>query len=283
VLHVCFYHAGCPDGFGAAWAVRRAWGEAARYEARGHDEELPLAELRGATVAFVDLAPGGAQLRALAGVAERVIVLDHHLTSRDRLERDPALADELRRGGHRVHCDLEHSGAVLAWRHFHQGAPLPELLAYVEDQDLWRFELPRSREVNAAITASPRGFDAWDRLAATPMEQLAEEGAPILRAQRVEVERALAAAQPVWIGGLRLEAVNAVAQRAQIGHELAARAAHGTPAGAVFRVVGRRVDVSLYSIGDLDVAAVAARFGGGGHRNAAGFSVPLETWAREFA
>jgi nanoRNase/pAp phosphatase (c-di-AMP/oligoRNAs hydrolase) len=48
-------------------------------------------------------------------------------------------------------------------------------------------------------------------------------------------------------------------------------------------VVGRRVDVSLYSIGDLDVAAVAGRFGGGGHRNAAGFSVPLETWARDFA
>jgi nanoRNase/pAp phosphatase (c-di-AMP/oligoRNAs hydrolase) len=48
-------------------------------------------------------------------------------------------------------------------------------------------------------------------------------------------------------------------------------------------VVGQRVDVSLYSVGDFDVAALAARFGGGGHRNAAGFSVSLETWAREFA
>jgi hypothetical protein len=281
--NVCFYHAGCPDGFGAAWAVRRAWGDAARYEARGHDDELPLADLRGATVAFVDMAPGNAPLRALAVVAERVIVLDHHVTSRDRLGRDPALAEELRRGGHRVHFDLDHSGAVLAWRHFHGDAPLPELLAYVEDQDLWRFDLPRSREVNAAVTAAPRRFEAWDRLATTPVAQLADEGTPILRAQRVEVERALAAAQPVWIGGLRLEAVNAVSHRAQIGHELAARAAHATPAGAVYRVVGRRVDVSLYSIGDLDVAAVAGRFGGGGHRNAAGFSVPLETWARDFA
>jgi nanoRNase/pAp phosphatase (c-di-AMP/oligoRNAs hydrolase) len=46
---------------------------------------------------------------------------------------------------------------------------------------------------------------------------------------------------------------------------------------------GRRVDVSLYSIGDFDVAAIAARYGGGGHRNAAGFSVSLEAWAAEFA
>jgi len=283
VRRVCFYHAGCPDGFGAAWAVRRAWGEEARYEPRGHDDELPLGELRGAAVAFVDMAPPNAPLRALARVAGSLVVLDHHVSSRDRLQAEAGLGDELRREGHVVHFDLEHSGAVLAWRHFHPTASVPALLAYVEDQDLWRFELPRSREVNAAVTAYPRRFEVWDRLAELAPEKLAEEGAPILRAQRAEVERALTAAQPVWIAGLRLEAVNAPFLRAQIGHELATRAAHGAPAGAVYRLVGQRVDVSLYSIGDFDVATLAARFGGGGHRNAAGFSVPLETWAREFA
>ena len=34
----CFYHAGCPDGFGAAYAVWRAWGDTGRYVGRGHDE-----------------------------------------------------------------------------------------------------------------------------------------------------------------------------------------------------------------------------------------------------
>lgn len=278
----CFYHAGCPDGFGAAWAVRRAWGEAARYEPRGHDDELPLGELRGATVVFVDLAPPNAALRALAGVAGRLVVLDHHVSSRDRVHAEPGLAETLRGEGHLVHFDLAHSGAVLAWQHFHPGAGLPPLLAYVEDQDLWRFALPRSREVNAAVGSYPRRFEVWDRLAELAPEKLAEEGAPILRAQQAEVERALTGAQPIWIAGLRIEAVNAPFLRAQIGHELASRAAHGTPAGAVYRLVGQRVDVSLYSVGDFDVAALAGRFGGGGHRNAAGFSVPLESWAREF-
>jgi hypothetical protein len=45
VTRVCFYHAGCPDGFGAAWAVRQAWGELGQYEPRGHDDEVPLAAL----------------------------------------------------------------------------------------------------------------------------------------------------------------------------------------------------------------------------------------------
>jgi hypothetical protein len=133
------------------------------------------------------------------------------------------------------------------------------------------------------VTAYPRRFEVWDRLAELPADKLAEEGAPILRAQQAEVERALSGAQPVWIAGQRFEAVNAPFLRAQIGHELARRAAHGAPAGAVYRVIGQRVDVSLYSIGEFDVAALAGRFGGGGHRNAAGFSVPLEAWAREFA
>jgi oligoribonuclease NrnB/cAMP/cGMP phosphodiesterase (DHH superfamily) len=283
VPRICFFHAGCPDGFGAAWAVQAAWGAEGRYEPRGHDDELPIAALRGAIVAFVDMAPRNSALRALSQVAAEVVVLDHHVSSRDRFEGDVGLATELRGRGHVVHFDLEHSGAVLAWRHFHPHEPVPDLLAYVEDQDLWRWKLPRSREVSAALSSYRQDFETWDRLAALPMELLAEEGAPILRAQRREVERALATAQAVWIGDLRVEAVNAVHERAQIGHELAERAAFGAPCGAVYRLSGRRVDVSLYSIGEFDVAALAARYGGGGHRNASGFSVALEAWAAEFA
>ena len=63
-----------------------------------------------------------------------------------------------------------------------------------------------------------------------------------------------------------------------IGHELAKRAAFGDPWGCVYRVVGERVFATLYSIGDLDVAQVATQLGGGGHRNAAGFSVSLPQW-----
>jgi nanoRNase/pAp phosphatase (c-di-AMP/oligoRNAs hydrolase) len=44
-------------------------------------------------------------------------------------------------------------------------------------------------------------------------------------------------------------------------------------------VTGERVDVSIYSVGDFDVATIAAKLGGGGHRNAAGFSLTLAEWA----
>jgi phosphoesterase RecJ-like protein len=49
------------------------------------------------------------------------------------------------------------------------------------------------------------------------------------------------------------------------------------------REVGGTVKVSLRGKGDVDVQAVAARFGGGGHKNAAGFTMaaPLDAATRE--
>jgi hypothetical protein len=279
---ICIYHAGCPDGFGAAWAAWQAWGESALYIPRGHDDELRASDYAGDHVLFADIAPPPHAWRELAEQAERLVVLDHHVSARDRYRAEPALAEAVEADGHLVVFDLAHSGAVLTWRHLHEGRPVPPLLAYIEDQDLWSWQLPASREVNAAISSHLRSFDTWGRLAATPVETLAAEGRPILRALRMEVDRALASAHPVRVAGLQLEAVNARLQRAEIGHELAERRAFGTPAGVAYRVTGRRVDVSLYSVGAFDVARIAESLGGGGHRNAAGFSVTLDEWLARY-
>ena len=93
----CFYHAGCPDGLGAAWAVWRAWGPGARYLPRGHDDVVDAAAHEGSLVVFVDIAPGSDELRALAEHAAKLIVLDHHVTARERFANDLGLAECARR------------------------------------------------------------------------------------------------------------------------------------------------------------------------------------------
>jgi oligoribonuclease NrnB/cAMP/cGMP phosphodiesterase (DHH superfamily) len=275
---VCFYHAGCPDGLGAAWAVRQAWGDTADYRARGHEDTVDTADLDGAQVAYVDFAPTNDELIELAETAAQVIVLDHHVSSRDRVEADPSVANALAGRGHYVYFDLEHCGAVLAWHFFCPDEPVPDLLRYVEDQDVWNWKLPASQEVNAAIGSYPLDFDTWDELALRSAADLAREGAPIVRANRTEVERAVRTSSTVWVGRQRVEAVNASTNRSAIGHELAKRRAFGHPWGCVYRVIGDRVSATLYSIGDFDVSRIASSFGGGGHRNAAGFTVPLRDW-----
>jgi hypothetical protein len=282
VGRTCFFHAGCPDGFGAAWAAWSAWGTDGRFVARGHGDRVDARLHAGALVIFADIAPDNDELRALAEVGARIVVLDHHASACERFRAEPALGAELRRLGHQIVFDLEHSGAMLAWRYFHAGEPPPDLLRYVEDQDLWTWKLPRSEEVNAAIDSYPRDFDAWETLSTRAAAELAAEGEHILRAHRIEVERALQSAHPVRIGSERIEAVNSRTLRAPIGHELAERAAFGRAWGLVYRIAGTRVDASIYSVGDLDVSRVAERFGGGGHRNASGFSVSLRVWSEEF-
>jgi oligoribonuclease NrnB/cAMP/cGMP phosphodiesterase (DHH superfamily) len=282
VRRICFYHAGCPDGFGAAWAVWKAWGEEGEYRPRGHDDPLAPDAVRGADVVFVDIVPSHETWKLLAEQTVRLTVLDHHRSALDRLRENPSLENLLSARGHVVHFDLDHSGATLAWACFHPQTPTPALLEYVEDMDLWRWKLDRSEEVNAAANSYPRRFEVWDELAGRPIERLVEEGVPILRAQRMEVARAVTTAHPIALGTRRVEGVNAVAHRAAIGHQLAKRAAYGLPCGLVYRLTGRRVDVSLYSIGDFDAAAIANDYGGGGHRNAAGFYVTLPDWLEHF-
>ena len=279
---ICFYHAGCPDGFGAVWSVRGTWGDSGRFVARGHEDRVRLNECEDALVTFVDIAPAKDELEGLAQVAEQVVVLDHHVTARDRLADDVSFVNELEADGHVLHFDLGHSGAVLAWNYFRPDEDLPDLLRYVEDQDLWNWALPDSDAVNAAIASYPREFEVWDRLASESMEKLAEQGKPILRANRIEVERRLDSAKPIALGTKRVEAINASANRAQIGHELAKRAQYGEPWGLVYRVEGSEVFATIYSIGDFDVSKLALGYGGGGHKNASGFRVDLERWLKDF-
>ena len=279
---ICFYHAGCPDGFGAVWSVRSVWGDSGHFVARGHEDRVNLSECEGALVAFVDIAPGKDELEELAQVADQVVVLDHHITAQDRLLADSAYVDRIEAEGHELHFDLGHSGAVLAWNYFHPGEALPDLLRYVQDQDLWNWELADSDAVNAAIASYPREFEVWDRLASEPIDALVEQGKPILRANRIEVERRLDSAKPVALGTKRVEGINASANRAQIGHELAKRAQYGDPWGLVYRVEGSEVFSTIYSIGEFDVSKIALGYGGGGHKNASGFRVTLDRWLKDF-
>ena len=143
---------------------------------RGHDDEIDAADHPGDRIVYADIAPSNAELGALTDVADQVTILDHHVSSQQRIEAEPELVESAEEMGHELLFDLSHSGAVLTWRYFHPEQPVPDLLRYVEDQDLWSWKLPGSQEVNAAISSYPRSFEVWDELAERPVEELARGG-----------------------------------------------------------------------------------------------------------
>ena len=98
----------------------------------------------------------------------------------------------------------------------------------------------------------------------------------------MQVKRSLTHTHMIRVHSRPVEAVNAHENKSAIGHAIAERARFEAPWACVYRVTGDRVNCTLYSIGDFDVASIAVSLGGGGHRNAAGFSVKIEDWIANF-
>jgi len=258
------HHAGCADGFGAAWCFHHAYGGHVNFVAARHGD-LPPA-VAGREVFLVDFAYRRGVVVAMLEQAQSVTLIDHHVD---------AIADLAGVAGlHRV-VDVEHSGAVLAWRHLFGARPPPGLLLHIEDRDLWRFQLPSTREIVASLGCHPFEFQRWDDLVAggdARLVAMAAEGSAIERRRQVDLERLIAAARrPMCIGGVVVPVVNAPpAWTSEAAQLLAA----GEPFAAAYwdAADGRCFGLRSAPHG-VDVSQVAHAYGGGGHPHAAGFKV----------
>lgn len=289
------YHASCADGAGAAFAAWCKFGEEAEYLAARYGDPRPLNEVvRGRDVYVLDFSYPMLQFDYMAEFAANVYVLDHH---KSFFETFMGYAPPFR-NNIRVKLDMNKSGAVLAWEHFHPGKPVPEVIRYIQDRDLWKWELPQSREVSAALwlEGAVQDFHVLapfkdDKSSPDLMNGLVEDGATILRvneqyveaqARHAEVVELLKSPEGDWRDGLRCLAANVTVLHSEAGNVLAERskAAGLDPMAAVWSYDGSRglFRVSLRSVGDFDVSVIAKHFGGGGHRNAAGFDCDHLPW-----
>jgi len=150
------YHANCPDGFTAAWAVWKALGDKAEYRAVTYGQPPPD-DIAGRRVILVDFSYPRAALDVLASVASSLDIYDHHKSA----EAD--LKDWHPSCGGRVVFDMERSGAGIVWDSLHSGHR-PKLIDYVEDADLWRFSLSNARKIREFLFSYPYRFDVWERI-----------------------------------------------------------------------------------------------------------------------
>jgi hypothetical protein len=252
------YHAGCPDGFGAAYAAWKRFGNKSQYIPINHGDPIPTLP-KDADVLMVDVAYPRAKHFELLGMVKSVTVVDHHKSAMADIGDLP-----------NTHFDMEHSGAVLAWKHLH-GVGMPTLLLYIEDRDLWHFGLHNSREISAALSAYPMKFELWDTF---NVRDLAVEGVAVLRLKEQKVSEMCELAFWGKIAGHDVLVVNTTVFGSEVGNELC-KAHPAMPFAAYFFEKQGLRCWGLRSIGDFDVSEVAKKFGGGGHKNAAGFTRPI--------
>jgi len=281
---LCIYHGGCDDGFAAAWALRAAM-PPDMFEFYAGVYGNPPPDVAGRHVVLVDFSYKRPVLEMMAEAALSVLILDHHKTAAEDLAGLPnpgSFGRWAEKGeGAAALFDMNRSGASLAWAFFHPTSTCPDFIDYVEDRDLWRKALPCGDEFTIALRSYPQDFYIWDALVASGPAPLIAEGKAIQRYYRLRVEelkRSAYRAVILWDDGGDSAATSRIAianapyfAASEVAGELAE--GQGVDFGACyFEVAPDRWQYSLRSRGDFDVSAVAKSFGGGGHKNAAGFT-----------
>jgi hypothetical protein len=253
------YHGNCPDGFGGAWSVWLKRGATATYCPVNHGNPPPALP-SDATVVMLDIAYPRDVALALRDRVKRLLILDHHKSAQEELgDLDFA------------YFDMDCSGAMLGWSFAHPGEEPPPLIGYVQDRDLWRFILPNSREVSAALGSHPMDFQVWKALDVRDLER---EGTAILRFRNQTVESIVGFARWGEIGGYRVPIVNATAHWSDVGEAMLKKYPDAPFVGAWFEDSEGTRRWSLRSRKDFDVSVVAKKLGGGGHAQASGFREP---------
>lgn len=265
---VICYHGNCPDGFGGAYSAWKKFGDTAEYRPLSYGKPVPE-DLAGANVYFIDFCYPKEVMDRIAAAATSFTVLDHHLGTKEVVESFP----------HHV-FDENRSGASIAWSYFHPNEPVPELLSYVEDGDLYRHVLPNAQAFLAYIYAQPFSFEGWDTLRAmladpAKREQALATGLAYSEYRELLVRQCAGRAEPVMFEGYECWLTNATSSLASdVGHAIYEE---HPPIAIIAFVRADGIRVSLRGNGAVDLSAVARKYGGNGHPNAAGFSLPWGT------
>lgn len=264
---ICIYHGNCADGFGSAWVVKEFYGEGNVDFHAGVYGELPPS-CAGKDVILVDFSYKRDVLLEIAKEAKSVLIIDHHKSAQAELVDLP---DNVT-----CHFDMNRSGVVLTWQHYFPNKTIPKILLHIEDRDLWKFELGGTEEIQSAIFSYPYDFSVWDDLIYTkPVIHLYNEGVAILRKHMKDVKELISiAATRTTIAGYNVPVLNApYFYSSDAGHILG----KGEPFAATYYDKAKVRVFSLRSEDNgVDVSEIAQKFGGGGHKHAAGFSIPLD-------
>jgi hypothetical protein len=255
------YHDRCMDGFGAAWAAWHYNPEITFIPGVYGMPEPSFAP--GEVVLCLDFSFPRSTLERLRKTIS-IGVIDHHATTAQDLE---GMSD--------VIMDMEHSGAVLAWNYFFPKLAPPLMLRYIEDRDLWRFQLPYSQEVNAFLQSWPKSADFWEVGMATlgddALEYAAQQGRACLQMKMRGLEAQLSGFSMRLLGDRLIPMVNS----SLYFSELCSAYLEGHPsepvAGYFFQRGDGKWQVGLRSQGDFHCGEFARAFGGGGHKTSAGF------------
>lgn len=266
------YHDNCFDGHTAAWAAWLKFGAGAKYIGCAHGSPPPAIEYTKDDLVFiVDFSFKKEILLEIKSKVRELTVIDHHKTAEEDL-----------RGLDFCVFDMTKSGALLTFEYFFPNDEVPKLVQYISDRDLWKFALPKSKEVHAFIASFKMDFMMWNALRLQldiNFVNAVSTGEALLRAHDIVVD--MLCKHNVQFDKFKmgdetitLPVINAPKQ---YGSDACVKLyeTHNTPAAVYWITESDKIVYGIRSRPDFDCSVIAKSYAGGGHRNAAGWQLPL--------
>lgn len=274
--YIAVFHTPCQDGILSAWTFQRYC------ETYGYEFELipgdytvadklkDVEKFRDNKVFFIDYTISPEDTLRICEVAESVTILDHHKTAAEKFE-NVSHARLIK------FFDMNRCGSMIAHWYFFPFEFCCEFYDYIQDYDLGRFTYPDISEFMAWFESyncytNTEGLFAALSAFTADKEECLSIGRTIQSYKNVLVATLVENAQHTTLCGTDVVKVNCPFPQLNTFVGVALIKKFNKPAW----MWGEKSDVqtnSLRSKDNLaDVSELAKQFGGGGHRNAAGFT-----------
>jgi len=283
-MNVVLYHKNCMDGLASAYVATKYFEEAnqeciclpIQYNEDIY-EVLSSCISTSNDLYFLDFSTDKNTLLSLSVMYKTVTILDHHKTAQENLKDINKVSN--------ISCvfDMNRSGAMITYDYFFpirnkEHESLRYVIGYVQDRDLWNWELPYSKEIseflNFKIDSTVNSFrnivEDFDSNTAIMI------GSTLIHVKTKAVNIKVKNFRCINIDGIEIVALNSTENISEIGNTLCINERKVS----MMYFITETLDVALSfrSLDSLpDASVLAKKFGGGGHRNACGATVDINT------
>lgn len=310
-IDIVIHHA-CPDGFASAFLVwyylKKRFGKNrannVEYISVSHftkvdpnvssvQNDSNLKEIMKKTchknVLMCDFSMDEETIIAIINNTKSFLLIDHHENSTEDKEYLPECL--------RIY-DVTKSSVILTWTFLYPNEEAPLFIKYIQDRDLWIRKLPNTDQFSIGLCLEKRDFMTWEKFIMNDnVNKLISQGMEIETNQKKLILEICQTAyyQDFFIDELASECIGASHSQTirkykkvwiicvnfpELKTDIGNLLLNLFPDCSFSMVYHhnnhkKQAAISLRSNDNkLDVSLIANRFGGGGHRNAAGFVIP---------
>jgi oligoribonuclease NrnB/cAMP/cGMP phosphodiesterase (DHH superfamily) len=260
-----------PDGCAASWIIKKALEnkilhtkEKISFEPVGYEDGLPIDSIQPKETVFIlDYSIPTEDMKKLLNKTTNVYWIDHHKSAIEMYKEFPFEIKGLR--------DMEYSTCENVFRFiFKEKYPIPKVIKLVGDYDIWRegFEkeaLPFVSGIQIFDLDPTKGN--WEKFDENP-ERYITIGKVIEMHKKEEYKSLQPKMYEAELKGLKCLVLNAPIRGAFVfkGHPKE----NESDLRVLYHFNGTNYSFSIFST-KHDVSEIAAKYGGGGHKEAAGF------------